>query len=323
MDDFRLIVSDTRDPYVNLATEEYLLRQTAGYWLYLWRNDPAVIVGVNQNAVEEVNLDYTAANGIKIVRRLTGGGTVYHDPGNVCYTIIAPYDPAADHYRVFTAPVVAYLNGLGVAAAFSGRNDITVDGCKISGNAETVWQGRILHHGTVLFDTDMTALGAALRPNKLKMESRGIKSVRARVTNVKDRLPTPMTADAFFAGLVAFFEKGRERYDFSPADKAAVEALVREKYATFAWNVGRSPKGSNLFEAAFPFGVLSLRFDTENGLIRNATVYGDFFSLRDVKELAACLEGVPFERQAVERALSVVGDYIKGATAGEIVQKMF
>ncbi len=323
MPSFRLIASDIRDPYFNLASEEYLLRQTEGYWLYLWRNDPAVIVGVNQNALEEVNADYTAANGIKIVRRLTGVGAVYHDPANVCYTVIAPYDGGQDHYRVFTAPVIEYLNGLGVAAAFSGRNDITVNGLKISGNAETVWHDRILHHGTILFDTDMAALGAALRPNKLKMESKGTKSVRARVTNVKEHLPVPMTADSFFAGLCDFLAKGRERYDFSPEDKAAVGALVREKYATFEWNIGRSPKGKNLFEAVFPFGVFSLCFDTENGVVQNAAIHGDFFSRGDVREFAARLDGVPFERQAFEAALFGIGDCIPGADPALIAGKMF
>ena len=323
MSTFRLIASDIRDPYFNLASEEYLLRQTTGYWLYLWRNDPAVIVGINQNALEEVNLDYTTAHGIKIVRRLTGGGAVYHDPCNVCYTVIAPYRHEDDHYRVFTAPVIAYLKELGVAATFSGRNDITVNGLKISGNAETVWHDRILHHGTILFDTDMAALGAALRPNKLKMESKGIKSVRARVTNVKEHLTTPMTADAFFAGLCDFLTKGRERYDFSPEDKAAIGALAREKYATFGWNIGRSPRGKNLFEAVFPFGVFSLRFDTENGVVKNAVIHGDFFSRGDVRELAERLDGVPFERRAFEAALADVGDYIPGAAAALIAGKMF
>ncbi len=318
-----MIVSDVRDPYFNLASEEYLLRGTAGYWIYLWRNDPAVIVGVNQNTAEEVNFDYTAAHGIKIVRRLTGGGAVYHDPNNVCYTVVAPYDRDEDPYRVFTKPVIDYLNGLGVGAVFSGRNDITVNGLKISGNAETVWQDRILHHGTVLFDTDMTALEAALRPNRLKMQSKGIKSVRARVTNVKPYLAAPQTADAFFAGLCDHLAKGRERYAFSREDKAAVGALVRDKYATYAWNVGRSPRGQNLFEAVFPFGTFSLRFDTEEGLVTNAVITGDFFSRGDVREPAARLSGVRFERRSIERALSDIGDYIPGADPAAIAGKMF
>lgn len=320
---FRFIASDTRDPYFNLASEEYLLRQTNEFYIYLWRNDPAVIVGVNQNAPEEVNLGYTGQNGIKIVRRLTGGGAVYHDPANVCYTVIAPYEREADHYRVFTQPVIEYLNRLGVPAVFSGRNDITVNGLKISGNAETVWQGRILHHGTILFDTELAALTAALRPNPLKMQSKGIKSVRARVTNVKAHLTVPMTADAFFAGLCEFLANGHERYAFSASDTAAIETLVREKYATFAWNIGRSPKGKNVWEAAFPFGIFALHFDTENGVIRNAVIRGDFFSTGDVSELAAKLEGVAFEKQAVTRVLADVGQYIAGADAETIAEKLF
>ena len=149
MEKFYFITHDNRDAYFNLASEEYLLKQKGGYYFYLWINDPAVIVGINQNAFEEVNLSYVQENGIKVVRRLTGGGTVYHDGGNLCYTVIAPYDKDVDNYRKFTAPVIKYLNELGVPAEFSGRNDITVDGKKISGNAQTVHGDKVKALGSV------------------------------------------------------------------------------------------------------------------------------------------------------------------------------
>ena len=323
MKDFCFLISDSHDPYFNLASEEYLLRQTDGYYIYLWRNEPAVIVGVNQNTIEEVNFAYTEVRGVKTVRRMTGGGAVYHDLGTVCYTVIAPFDNEKDHYRVFTRPVIDYLGGLGVEARFSGRNDITVDGKKISGNAETVYRDRLLHHGTILFDTDLTALACALKPNPLKTASKGIKSVRSRVVNVKDYLPSPMTAEAFFEGLCGFLSKDRPRRTFDEREREKIDRLVTEKYATYAWNTGYSPKGRHSFEDRFSFGIFSLHFDTENGLIRHAEIHGDFFSLRDVKELAERLDGVPFDRRGVETALREVGDYIKGATAREITQKMF
>lgn len=322
MDRFLFLTHDFTDPYFNLASEEYLFKRKKENFIYVWRNSPAVIVGINQNAFAEVNFDYTLANDVKTVRRLTGGGAVYHDLNNLCYTVIAPFNENADAYKEFTAPVIEYLNSLGVKAEFSGRNDIVLDGKKISGSAQTVYDGRIMHHGTLLFDTDMSALERALKPNKLKMESKGIKSVRARVANVKDYLPD-VTVEDFKRGLSKHFAKTCVRYVFSEQDIKEIKKLVREKYSRYEWNVGRSPKGKNLFEYKFPFGVFSFSFDTENGKIKNAEITGDFFSGKDVKEFAASLNGVNFKKEDVKAAFNKVGDYIKGATADGIVERLF
>ena len=322
MDKFLFLTHDFNDPYFNLASEEYLLKHRKEYFIYLWINSPAVIVGVNQNALSEVNLDYTLSHGIKVVRRQTGGGAVYHDTNNICYTVIAPYDEKIDAYREFTAPVIGYLNSLGVKAEFSGRNDITVDGKKISGNAQTVWGGRIMHHGTLLFDTDMSALTFALKPNKLKMESKGIKSVRARVTNIREYLPDTTIAK-FKTGLSDYFKKTCDEYRLTKSDIAAINKLVEDKYSRYEWNIGRSPKGKNLFEYKFPFGILSFSFDTEDGKIQNADIYGDFFSIGDIKEFSSTLNGVKFTKQDVAAAFNEISNYIKGANAQEIVDKLF
>ena len=322
MDKFLFLTHDFTDPYFNLASEEYLLKHRKEYFIYLWINAPAVIVGVNQNTVQEVNLDYTTSHGIKVVRRQTGGGAVYHDLNNLCYTVIAPYDENVDAYRKFTAPVIGYLNSLGVKAEFSGRNDIVVGGKKISGNAQTVSGGRIMHHGTLLFDTDMTALTYALKPNKLKTESKGIKSVRARVTNIKQYLPD-MTVEEFKNGLKEYFKKTCEEYVLTENDIAEIDKLVRDKYSLYEWNIGRSPKGKNLFEYKFPFGVLSFSFDTVEGKIQNADISGDFFSVGDIKEFASTLDGVKFTKNDVAAAFQPISGYIKGANADEIIDKLF
>lgn len=322
MDKFLFLTHDFTDPYFNLASEEYLLKHRKEYFIYLWINAPAVIVGVNQNTVQEVNLDYTTSHGIKVVRRQTGGGAVYHDLNNLCYTVIAPYDENVDAYRKFTAPVIGYLNSLGVKAEFSGRNDIVVGGKKISGNAQTVSGGRIMHHGTLLFDTDMTALTYALKPNKLKTESKGIKSVRARVTNIKQYLPD-MTVEEFKNGLKEYFKKTCEEYVLTENDIAEINKLVRDKYSLYEWNIGRSPKGKNLFEYKFPFGVLSFSFDTVEGKIQNADISGDFFSVGDIKEFASTLDGVKFTKNDVAAAFQPISGYIKGANADEIIDKLF
>ena len=322
MKEFLFLTHEITDPYFNLASEEYLLKSRKENFIYLWRNSPAVIVGVNQNAFNEVNLSYTEKHGIKIVRRQTGGGAVYHDLNNLCYTVIAEYDENADNYRKFTAPVIEYLNSLGVKAEFSGRNDIVIDGKKISGNAQTVAGGRIMHHGTILFDTDMPALEGALKPNPLKMQSKGINSVRKRVTNVKEYLKGYTITD-FKNGLSEFFRKIGREYFLTEEDKCAINKLVKEKYSTFEWNMGRSPKGKNIFEYKFPFGVFTLNFDTADGKICAADVSGDFFTDKDVKEFAEKLSGVKFTEKDMLAAFSDISEYIRGANAEEIIGKMF
>ena len=323
MQKFLFITHDNRDAFFNLASEEYLLKHTDGYYFYLWINDPAVIVGINQNAIEEVNLGYTEQNSIKVVRRLTGGGTVYHDGGNLCYTVIAPFEQEKDNYRAFTAPVIEYLNCLGVKAEFSGRNDIVVDGQKISGNAQTVFNGRIMHHGTILFDTDMSVLSKAINPSKIKMQSKGIKSVRARVTNVREHLIKDMTISEFKDGLAKVFLKTCDEYKFTQKDEQNILKLVSEKYSRYEWNIGSSPKGSNVFEKKFPFGIVKINFNTENGLMSGVKISGDFFSLADVSGLETALGGVKFNKEQVQNALRNAGEFIVGASGEEIAQAMF
>lgn len=322
MKDFLFLTHDITDPYFNLASEEYLLKERRENFIYLWRNSPAVIVGVNQNAFNEVNLNYVDKNGIKIVRRQTGGGAVYHDLNNLCYTVIAEYDENTDNYRKFTAPVIEYLNTLGVKAEFSGRNDIVIDGKKISGNAQTVVNGRIMHHGTLLFDTDMNALTYALKPNPLKMQSKGINSVRKRVTNIKEYLKDG-NIESFKRGLSDFFLESCDKYLLKDEDIRAINKLVKEKYSTFEWNMGRSPKGKNTFEDKFPFGIFTFNFDTIDGKIQNADLSGDFFSFKDVKEFSEKLSGVKFDKKDMLAAFSNISDYIRGADGREIVEKIF
>ena len=323
MQKFKFITHDNTDAYFNLASEEYLLKQTDDYYIYLWINDRAVIVGANQNAIEEVNLSYTEKAGVKVVRRLTGGGTVYHDKGNLCYTIIAPYNADEDNYKKFTAPVIEYLKSLGVNASFSGRNDIVVDGKKISGNAQTVFKNRIMHHGTILFNADTEELSKCLNPSKIKMQSKGIKSVRARITNVLEHLPTKITIEEFKKGLKGQFLKDCENYELTKKDVLEIQKLVDEKYSKYEWNIGRSPKGENEFTAKFDFGIFTLRFNTKDGLICDAEIFGDFFEKKSIKDFADRLNGIKFTKTQLKGALNGIEEFIHGADKNIIADKMF
>lgn len=323
MDEFLFLTHDNHDPYFNIASEEYLLKQKKENFIYLWINSPAVIVGNNQNTVEEVNLSYAEETGIKIVRRLTGGGAVYHDFGNICYTVIAPYDQKVDNYRKFTAPVIGYLKTLGVNAEFAGRNDILIDGKKFSGNAQTIYKDRILHHGTILFKTDMTVLGKVLNPSKIKIESKGIKSVRSRVVNVYDVLPEKMSAEEFYKGLCEYFKRTCGEYVFTDDDLKIINELKNEKYSAYEWNVGKSPIGKNSFTDRFNFGTITITFDTDGGFIKNAEIFGDFFTLKDVKPLAEKLNGKRPVKEEIVKAFSDMEEYIVRADGKEVAEKMF
>ena len=323
MKKYYLITHDNNNPYFNIASEEYLLKEKDGFYYYFWINEPSVIIGTNQNTLAEVNLSYVEDKGIKVVRRLTGGGAVYHDLNNLCYTVIAPYNENEDNYKKFTAPIIEYLNELGVNAEFSGRNDITVNGLKISGNAQTVYKDRIMHHGTLLFDTDVSVLSGALKPNKLKTESKGIKSIRARVTNIIEWLPKKMDVNTFKKGLIEKFSKIAEEYCFSNSDLDRINQLKEEKYSTFDWNVGKSPKGKITFESKFDFGIVNFNFDVVLGKIENAKITGDFFSKKPIYELEERLNGVPFDKKEVVQSLNGIEDYIVGATPIVIAEKLF
>ena len=319
------IQNDCTDPAWNLALDEYLLTCFPGEVLTLWRNGPSVIIGKNQNALEEIDLDFVRAHQIPVVRRLTGGGAVFHDLGNINYTLIRPCEAGDfNNYAKFTRPIVDFLATLDVRAELSGRNDLLVDGLKFSGNAQAVRGERILHHGTLLFSADLSRLSGALRPPKLKLESKAVKSVSSRVTNLADHLPSPMPVGEFLARLRAYFLQavpGLCPYTLTPADRDAVDRLRSTKYAAWDWNFGASPRYTWSRAAKFPFGLVDVRLDVEQGVIRSAAFYGDYFGRLDSDGLAAALAGLPHQREALSARLRTLplGEYIAGSTLEDLL----
>ena len=322
MKNFKFILSNQTNPQFNIASEEYLLKRTTDFYIYLWRNEKSVIVGNNQNTILEVDLKKASIDGVKVVRRLTGGGAVYHDTQNICYTIIAPYKNGEDYYKKFTTPVINYLNDLGVPAKFSGRNDITVCDKKISGNAQVVYKDRILHHGTILFNTDLDALQKVLIQNDVKVKSKGIKSIRARVVNVKEFIPN-FTCDEFLNGLSSYLKKDLTPYTFTKEDILSINKLVEEKYSTYEWNIGKSPKGNLRIDFKLPFGTMTFTFDLIDGIINNFEIFGDYFSIKPLDDIIYNLNGQKYTKETFEKAFEDISSYIKGANGQEIVDKIF
>lgn len=315
------------DPALNLAAEERLM-QEPGDIFFLWQNAPVIVIGRNQNAYREINLDYVKEHGIAVVRRNTGGGAVFHDLGNYNFSFItdALPDSALDFER-FTRPIVDYLRSLGLPAAFSGRNDIALDGKKISGNAQCVIGGRFLSHGTLLYQVSMSDLTAALRPDPLKIRSKGIESVRARVTNICEYLPDAPPVSRFAAGLAQFVaaQSGGEPCELDPAADPATAALAEKKYRSWEWVFGENPEYSFKKTAKYPGGILEIGMEISGERIEKFSINGDFLATEDIAPLRAALLGQPHREEELRRAIAglELSRYLGTITADELIATLF
>lgn len=324
----RYILNTSIDPYFNLAAEEWLLRRADTDVFMLWRNASAVIVGKNQNTAAEIDREFVTSRDVAVVRRLTGGGAVFHDLGNVNFTFVSlgARDLAIDFAR-FTAPIVSALTAMGVACAFDGRNDLVIDGLKFSGNAQHVEKDRVLHHGTLLFSSHMADLAAALKVNPEKYRDKAVKSVAKRVTNISAHLPSPMAVEAFMARLMDAVSGGAAGadLDLAEAERAGIAELREAKYVTWDWNWGYSPDYGFTRATRTAGGLVEVRLDVSDGLIRDVRIYGDFFGVTDVSELTRRLVGCRHERGAVLAALAGcdVGAVIRGLTADAFADCLF
>lgn len=322
------IIDNHTDPYWNLAAEEYLLGHFDCPVFKLWRNSPAVIVGRNQNAMAEINYDYAVRHGIAVVRRLSGGGAVYHDLGNVNYTFMdtcSRNESSADMFRRFTAPAIAALAGLGIEARLEGRNDLTIDGRKFSGNAIYVSGGRMMHHGTMLFDTSFDEMAAVLSTDTSKFSGRAVASRRSRVTNIRPHLPQPMSTEKFMALLGQEMAQNAEIYDYSTNDLAAIESLAESKYRTPEWNFASGPAYSFRKTGRFDCGTITLSARIDNGIIEDISVSGDWFFTRDTAEFCEAMRGCPATAEAITARLTQlpVSDYFSGITPSELCGMFF
>ncbi len=233
------------DPYYNIALEEYLLKNTDANIIMLWRSRPSIIIGKHQNTLAEINFDFVRKKEVPVIRRLSGGGTVFHDPGNINFTFIknSEGNNLVD-FKGYTKPIIDFLKTLDLNAHFEGKNDLRINGLKISGNAEHVFKSRVLHHGTILFDANLQHLNEAIKSKEINFTSKAVKSVRSKVANVADFLIEPMHRNDFFRRFKEFLIDSAsvtEIYTPSASDMIRVGKLVQEKYSTWDWNYGYSP----------------------------------------------------------------------------------
>ncbi len=324
-----IIRSNTSNPAFNLATEEFLMFNKSEDCFYLYINDPSIIVGKHQNSLAEINVDYVKENDITVIRRTSGGGAVFHDPGNLNFTFIMNEKQSENaDFRKYTQPIIDVLQSMDVDAKFEGRNDMTIGGKKFSGNAKSYYNNKILQHGTLLFESTLPNLSQALKLNPLKYRDKAVKSISSRVTNITEHLKQDVTLQEFEKRIVDHVRTlyaDAEVYELTAEDTAAINQLVDEKYGTWDWNFGYSPKYNFQKGVKTTGGHVEVNLEVRKGQIENVKIFGDFFNTSEVSELENMLQGAPHEREKIKELLSTVGieKYLNNVTVEEFLEGMF
>ena len=328
----KTILNDSKDPRFNLALEEYVLKylDSDEDFVLLWQNANSVIIGRNQNTVEEINAKMVKDHDVSVVRRITGGGAVYHDMGNLNFSFVTEnLKDNLNNYRKFTEPVIEALKTLGVPAEFQGRNDIVVEDKKISGNAQSYFKNKMLHHGTILFDADLNFVASVLNVKQDKIASKGIKSNRARVTNIKPYLKEQIDMVAFKELLLKYLLKTDNILDYvyhlTQEDLDKIYELMESRYNQWSWNYGESPESQIEREKRYAGGKLQLHFDLNDGKFTNMKIFGDFLGTKDLSVLESKFVGVPYEEGALREILKdePIEAYFFNITLDDIIDCIF
>lgn len=306
------IETNSVKPYVNLAYEEYFLKNKkleSESVFMLWRNEPTVVVGKFQNTGNEINHRFIDEKGINVIRRITGGGAVYHDLGTLCYTfILRNLTPENISFSTFTLPILNALSAFGVKGEVNGRNDLTIEGAKFSGTAMSLHGNSLLFHGTILYDTDLSVLSDALNVRDDKLQSKGIRSVRSRVTNIRPYVNDDLGIEVFKDTLKETVNNEIPLTEYIPEgdDIQEIQNLSDEKYRLWGWNYGKDPKASFHNKKRFDGGEIELYMDLEGSKIKSCKLYGDFLGVKDIEPVEKLLEGMTYNRGAVMDVLDRV-----------------
>ena len=304
------IETGSTDVYYNFGLEYYFAaeKKLPEPVLLFWRTTPTLMVGKYQNILEEINKPYADTHKIRLVRRMSGGGTIYTDLGGWQFTFIEHSDQTQIDFSQYIGPVVDAVRELGADVGFNGRNDLLIGGRKFSGNAQYRLPGCIVHHGSLLYDTDLAQMAAATTVDPYKIQSKSIKSVRDRVTNISEHLPRKLPAEQFKACMLRHLMRGStQTYCPTPADDARIRALAEEKFGAWDAVYGRNPRFNIERTGHFAGGKFTFRLDVQRGVICQASVWGDFFSTLSAETIAAAVTGCRYDRASVLAALRAGG----------------
>ena len=322
----RYLTNPHTDPYFNMAFDEYCLEKLSidEPVFYLWQNRPSVIIGANQEVHTEVNLDYLKENNIALVRRVTGGGAVYHDLGNLNYTIVGQSDDLERDYPEYTRYMLLALQKLGIPATMSGRNDILVDGRKVSGFAKRVCKNRLMIHGTLMFNVNLDKLTQALCPPASKLQSKGIASVRSRVANLCEYLPKIADISIFKQHLESILSNNYtdQEWELSMEDIQNIEQLAHNKFEQWEWIYGHSPRATLNFSERLACGTVHIHLNISENRINSCQFGGDFIGNLPIDELEKALTSLPYDRDSIYKVLSQmdVSRYFDGVNTIELLQ---
>lgn len=326
----RFIKNSNTNPFFNLALDEYAMKHIDSDedFFFLWQNEPSVIIGKNQNAIEEINKEFIDRRNIHVARRVSGGGAVYHDFGNLNFTfIISVDDPGKVNYKKYVQPIIDALKSMGIEAEASGRNDILIDGLKISGNAQRMANGKLMHHGTLIFDVNIEDMVESLTVDPDKIISKGVKSVRSRVTTIKEHLPEGTTLQDFWDELHYYLSNEGKDEEILLTDKdiAAIEFEALNRFGTWDWVYGYSPEFNLKNSKRFTGGRVEVLLDVKEGHIQNIRFMGDYLGLKDVHDIETRLVGTRFEVADVEGVLSTFAlrEYFGSIEIDEILSVIF
>jgi len=322
------IQRDSTDPYFNIAAEEYIFQYFQEDVITLWINDPSIIVGKHQNTLAEINMEFVRKLNIPVIRRISGGGTVYHDHGNLNYTFIrkGKQGQLVD-YAKHTKPITDALQELGIDARLEGKSNLTISGLKFSGNAEHLSKDRVLHHGTLLFDTDLSLIDESIRLKHQDYNDKGVRSIRSKVTNIKDHLQEAMSIHAFRDFLISFFLKDHmdmSMYQMTDQQKTEIHELAEKKYKTWDWNFGYSPKYNLQRQIQLGKDQYDLHLSIEQGRIKDFILY-DKKGPGALSYLTQNLIGTPHEENAIRNKLNSINFaiHLDGFSIEDFIQYLF
>jgi len=322
----RIINSPNNNGTYNLVLEKHLVDHLKTPTLLVWRNRPGVYVGRHQNTFDEIDEEYVEAQGFEVFRRLSGGGTIFHDEYNVYYSFIFPNTrTVTDNFAYFNTMIVDFLQSIGVEAQRSGRNDILVHGRKISGSAEHYSGDNVVHHGSLLFATDILHMAPALTPNKQKFTSKAITSVAQRVDNIIQHVD--LNVEEFTQALIQYFVDtfGGTFDAITKQEHESTVDMIRDYYGTFEWNYGKSPEFTHTKEMKYPFGIVEVKLSVKGGIIKEMKIVGDFFHTQDLSKIEQHFIGVRYQKNVLDDMIQSidVSSIIVGATADDLLQLLW